>query len=160
MSRRAAAVALILAAAIPAVYGVRLLGEDMIRGSAILAVSAVGIGAALAAAVPSDLAVTSWLKLLGVGLSIVILCATLGLWFYLDQIAAPSLERRMSDRALAPLDLAELRGKIEAFRTLAQRLLWLSGAVVICGSSVALLPTGRAASTTPKRDAADRESSP
>ena len=161
MSRRAAAVALILAAAIPAVYGARLLSEDMIRGSAILAVSAVGVGAALSAAVRSGVAVTAWLKLMGVGLSIVILCATLGLWYYLDQISAPRLEQNlMSDRAFAPYDLAEIRGKTEAFRALAERLLWLSGAVVICGSSVALLPTARAASTNTGRDAADRESSP
>ena len=90
-----------------------------------------------------------------------ILCATLGLWYYLDQVSAFRLEQSLlSDRAFAPHDLAEMHGKIEAFRMLARRLLWLSGAVVICGSSVALLPTARASSTAPDRDATDRESSP
>ncbi len=137
---------LMVAAAAPLAYGVRLLGDDPIRGGAILVVSLAGVGAALPAVIGSKIVVVDWLRLLAIGLSIVVLAAMLAVWYFLDQVAAPDLERLLARGAAAAFaDTAELRGRLEAYRSLAERLLWLSGAVLICGCSIVTLPGARAA---------------
>ena len=146
MLRRAAGLILMVAAAAPLAYGVRLLGDDLIRGGVILVVSLAGVGAALPAVIGSKIVVVDWLRLLAIGLSIVVLAAMLAVWYFLDQVAAPDLERRLARGPAAVLeDPAEMRGRLEAFRSLAERLLWLSGAVLICGCSIATLRGARAA---------------
>ena len=78
-------------------------------------------------------------------LSIVVLAAMLAVWYYFDQVAAPDLEQRLTQGARAAFeDPAELRGRLDAYRSFAERLLWLSGAVLICGCSIATLPTAEA----------------
>ena len=145
---------LMLAAAAPLAYGVRLLGDDPIRGGAILVVSLAGVGAALPAVIGSKIVVVDWLRLLAIGLSVVVLSAMLAVWYFLDQVAAPDLERLLARGGAALEDPAELRGRLAAFRSLAERLLWLSGAVLICGCSIATLPGARAAAKSIDADTA------
>ncbi len=154
MPRRVAALILMVAAAVPLMYAVRLLGDDLIRGCAILVVSLAGVGAALPAVIGSKIAVVNWLRLLAISLSVVVLAAMLAVWYFLDQVAAPDLQRRLTQGARAAFeDPAELRGRLEAFRSLAERLLWLSGAVLICGCSIATLPTAGSAAKSADGDA-------
>ena len=144
MIRRVIAIVLIAASVPPVLFGVRLIAEDWIRGGVIVAVSTVAMLAALPGLLAGKVAVVAWLRWLAVGLCGVVLVTMLALWYFLAQVTVPDLEQRLVQSASSPTaDAAEMRGRIEAFRVFAQRLLWLSYAVLICGCSIATLPAAR-----------------
>ncbi|MCH7872556.1 MAG: hypothetical protein IID33_12735 [Planctomycetes bacterium] len=154
MLRRVAALILMIAAAPPLAYGVRLLGDDLIRGCAILVVALVGVAAALPALIGSKVAVVAWLRLLAIGLAVVTLATMLAVWYFLEQVAAPDIQQQLARGAAGAFDdQAELRARLEAYRTFAERLLWLSGAVLICGCSIATLPGVRTVAKSADGDA-------